>query len=46
MVGLVLELNKVNMFNRDRWKEIMEVLSGNVFRTLATSFGVVGVYLS
>ncbi|WP_405380445.1 ABC transporter permease [Maribacter sp. LLG6340-A2] len=28
------------MFNRDRWKEIMEVLSGNVFRTLATSFGV------
>ena len=28
------------MFNRDRWKEILEVLSSNVFRTLATSFGV------
>ena len=28
------------MFNKDRWKEILEVLSGNVFRTLATSFGV------
>jgi len=28
------------MFNIDRWKEIMEVLSSNVFRTLATSFGV------
>ena len=28
------------MFNKDRWKEIMEVLSSNVFRTLATSFGV------
>lgn len=28
------------MFNKDRWKEILEVLSNNVFRTLATSFGV------
>jgi putative ABC transport system permease protein len=28
------------MFNKDRWKEILEVLSSNVFRTLATSFGV------
>lgn len=28
------------MFNQDRWKEIVEVLSRNVFRTLATSFGV------
>ncbi|WP_299321206.1 ABC transporter permease [uncultured Maribacter sp.] len=28
------------MFNGDRWKEILEVLSSNVFRTLATSFGV------
>jgi putative ABC transport system permease protein len=28
------------MFNRDRWIEILEVLSSNVFRTLATSFGV------
>lgn len=28
------------MFNRDRWKEILEVLSSNVFRTMATSFGV------
>lgn len=28
------------MFNRDRWKEIIEVLSSNVFRTLATAFGV------
>lgn len=28
------------MFNRDRWKEILEVLTSNVFRTLATSFGV------
>ncbi len=28
------------MFNRDRWKEILEVLSKNVFRTLATAFGV------
>jgi len=28
------------MFSRDRWKEILEALSSNVFRTLATSFGV------
>lgn len=28
------------MFNRDRWMEIVEVLSSNVFRTLATAFGV------
>lgn len=28
------------MFNTDRWKEILEVLSTNVFRTLATAFGV------
>lgn len=28
------------MFNQDRWKEIVEVLSTNVFRTLATAFGV------
>lgn len=28
------------MFSKDRWKEILEVLSSNVFRTLATSFGV------
>ena len=28
------------MFNRDRWKEIIEVLSGNWFRTLLTAFGV------
>ncbi len=28
------------MFNRDRWKEILEVLSSNWFRTLLTAFGV------
>ena len=28
------------MFNRDRWKEIIEVLSGNWFRTVLTAFGV------
>ncbi len=28
------------MFNKDRWTEIVEVLSTNVFRTLATAFGV------
>jgi len=28
------------MFSRDRWKEIIEVLSGNWFRTLLTAFGV------
>ena len=28
------------MFNRDRWKEIIEVLTGNLFRSIATAFGV------
>lgn len=28
------------MFSRDRWKEIIEVLSGNWFRTVLTAFGV------
>ncbi|MBD0778282.1 ABC transporter permease [Maribacter sp. ANRC-HE7] len=28
------------MFSKDRWKEIMEVLSSNVLRTVATAFGV------
>ncbi|HLT52232.1 MAG TPA: ABC transporter permease [Arenibacter sp.] len=28
------------MFNRDRWKEILEVLTSNWFRTLLTAFGV------
>ena len=28
------------MFNRDRWKEILEVLSANWFRTTLTAFGV------
>ena len=28
------------MFNRDRWKEIIEVLTTNWFRTLLTAFGV------
>ncbi|MDT0539231.1 ABC transporter permease [Croceitalea sp. P059] len=28
------------MFNRDRWKEILEVLTANWFRTLLTAFGV------
>ncbi len=28
------------MFSRDRWKEILEVLSSNVWRTVATAFGV------
>ncbi|WP_299164289.1 ABC transporter permease [uncultured Eudoraea sp.] len=28
------------MFNRDRWKEILEVLTTNWFRTLLTAFGV------
>ena len=28
------------MFSRDSWKEIIEVLSGNWFRTLLTAFGV------
>lgn len=28
------------MFNKDRWKEIIEVLTSNMFRTLLTAFGV------
>ncbi|MEJ2584428.1 MAG: ABC transporter permease [Robiginitalea sp.] len=28
------------MFNRDRWKEILEVLTTNWFRTVLTAFGV------
>ncbi|EAR02207.1 ABC transporter permease [Maribacter sp. HTCC2170] len=28
------------MFDRDRWKEIIEVLTGNWFRTVLTAFGV------
>lgn len=28
------------MFSKDRWKEILEVLSSNVLRTVATAFGV------
>lgn len=28
------------MFNRDRWKEILEVLTNNWFRTVLTAFGV------
>jgi putative ABC transport system permease protein len=28
------------VFNRDRWKEILEVLTGNWFRTVLTAFGV------
>lgn len=28
------------MFNKDRWKEILEVLTGNWFRTVLTAFGV------
>ena len=28
------------MFNRDRWSEILEVLSANWFRTILTAFGV------
>ncbi|NNJ89561.1 MAG: ABC transporter permease [Eudoraea sp.] len=28
------------MFNRDRWQEILEVLTSNWFRTVLTSFGV------
>ncbi len=34
------------MFNKDRWKEIVEVLSSNVWRTLLTAFGVGwGIYI-
>lgn len=28
------------MFNKDRWKEILEVLTSNWFRTVLTAFGV------
>ena len=28
------------MFSKDRWKEILEVLSSNILRTIATAFGV------
>lgn len=28
------------MFNKDRWKEIVEVLTSNMFRTILTAFGV------
>jgi len=28
------------MFNRDRWDEILEALTSNVFRTILTAFGV------
>jgi putative ABC transport system permease protein len=28
------------MFNRDRWREIIEVLTSNLFRTILTAFGV------
>lgn len=28
------------MFSQDRWREILEVLSSNVWRTVATAFGV------
>lgn len=28
------------MFSKDRWKEIVEVMSSNVVRTIATAFGV------
>jgi len=28
------------MFNKDRWREIIEVLTSNVWRTIFTAFGV------
>ena len=28
------------MFNKDRWREIIEVLTTNVWRTIFTAFGV------
>ena len=28
------------MFNKDRWTEILEVMSSNLLRTVATAFGV------
>lgn len=34
------------MFNRDRWNEIIEALTSNVFRTILTAFGVFwGIYI-
>ncbi len=34
------------MFNRDRWNEILEALTSNMFRTIMTSFGVFwGIYI-
>lgn len=34
------------MFNRDRWKEILEVLAKNWFRTFLTAFGVIwGIFI-
>lgn len=34
------------MFNRERWNEILEALTSNMFRTLMTSFGVFwGIYI-
>jgi putative ABC transport system permease protein len=32
--------NIILMFSRDRWKEIVEVLTGTWFRTVLTAFGV------
>ncbi len=34
------------MFNRERWNEILEALTSNMFRTIMTSFGVFwGIYI-
>ncbi|HHC80707.1 MAG TPA: ABC transporter permease, partial [Flavobacteriia bacterium] len=34
------------MFNKDRWNEILEVLTTNWFRTLLTAFGVIwGIFI-
>ena len=34
------------MFSKDRWKEILEVLSSNMLRTIATAFGVAwGIFI-
>ncbi len=34
------------MFNKDRWKEILEVLTSNWFRTVLTAFGVLwGIFI-